>query len=76
MTPPSKGSNDWTLDFEDLEKKLTKNTKFLFLNTPCNPTGKMLTKDEVEKIAKILEKFPRCLVLADEVYDAMQYDGN
>jgi len=59
----------WTIDFESLEKAFTKKTKVLYLNTPNNPTGKILTYEELHKIAKILEKFPRVVVLVDEVYE-------
>jgi len=45
------------------------------LNTPHNPTGKVFTREELEEITSILKDFPDCMVLADEVYDFLTYDG-
>ena len=61
--------DEWSLDFEDIEKKLNEKTKIIYLNTPHNPTGKVLTYEELNRIAKILEKYPRVIVMMDEVYE-------
>lgn len=61
--------DDWTVDFDALEKAFNSNTKVLLLNTPNNPTGKIFSYDELRIIAKILEKFPRVVVIMDEVYE-------
>lgn len=65
---PRAGSDEWTINFEKLESFFNEKTRIILLNTPHNPTGKILTKDDMEKISKILNKFPRVIVLADEVY--------
>jgi len=59
---------------EKLKKSLNSKTKLLILNTPHNPTGKILTYTELEQIAHILKAFPRVLVVSDEVYEYMIYD--
>jgi aspartate/methionine/tyrosine aminotransferase len=68
-------SHDFQLDLEALEAKLTPKTKMLVLNTPHNPTGKVLSRDELKKLAAVLERHPHVIVLADEVYEFMTYDG-
>jgi len=76
LDAPRVGSDEWTIDFEKLESYFTEKTRIILLNTPHNPTGKMMKKEDVEKISKILDKFPRVIVLADEVYEHNVFDGH
>ncbi|ETK92106.1 hypothetical protein F441_04567 [Phytophthora nicotianae CJ01A1] len=68
-------SHDFQADLEKLEAKLTSKTKMLVLNTPHNPMGKVFSKQELEQLARVLERHPNVIVLADEVYEFMTYDG-
>ncbi|KAL3665346.1 hypothetical protein V7S43_009385 [Phytophthora oleae] len=68
-------SHDFQADLEKLEAMLTPKTKMLVLNTPHNPTGKVFSKEELVQIAKVLERHPNVIVLADEVYEFMTFDG-
>jgi N-succinyldiaminopimelate aminotransferase len=45
------------------------------LNSPHNPTGKCYTLEELLSITEILKEFPNCVVLSDEVYDFLTFDG-
>ena len=54
---------------------MTQKTKVLVINTPHNPTGKAFTREELEEITDILEDFPNCVVVADEVYDFLTFDN-
>lgn len=49
--------------------------KLLVLNNPHNPTGKVFTREELMKIAAIVEKNPNLVVLSDEVYERQVFDG-
>lgn len=60
---------------EALEKVITPRTKALMLCSPNNPTGKMIPKAELEKIAKLVQKH-KIWVLSDEVYCELLYDDN
>jgi len=60
---------------EDLEKVITPKTKALILNYPTNPLGAILDKYDVEKIAQVIKKHD-IMVISDEVYDSIIYDGN
>ena len=67
MDEPKEDSDEWTINFEKLESLFNEKTRMIILNTPHNPTGKMLTMDDIEKVKKILDKYPKVIVLADEV---------
>ena len=60
---------NWNWCEKELESILNKKTKFLILNNPMNPLGKLWTEEEYLKIVKIVEKFPNIIVISDEVYE-------
>lgn len=64
----------WTFDPDELRRAITPNTKFLILNTPANPTGKVFAREELETVAQILEGTETMLV-TDEIYEYMVFDG-
>jgi aspartate/methionine/tyrosine aminotransferase len=59
------------LDREKLSSAITEKTKLMFLNTPNNPTGRMLSADDIDFIASLLRKNRNLYVLSDEVYASM-----
>ena len=69
-----KDENDFRLTPEELETAITPKTKILILNYPNNPTGAIMTKSDLEKIADIVIKND-LLVLSDEIYSELTYDG-
>ena len=71
---PTRRENGFKITAEELLKKITPKTKLLFLNTPCNPTGSVYSKEELEKLATVLiEKKIFCI--SDEIYEKCLYDG-
>ncbi|RLN64388.1 hypothetical protein BBP00_00003509 [Phytophthora kernoviae] len=68
-------SHDFQVDLVKLESMLSPKTKMLVLNSPHNPTGKVFSREELQQIACVLERHPDVIVLADEVYEFMTYDG-
>ncbi len=54
---------------------ITPKTKLLILNSPCNPTGAVWNRAELEAIADIVRQHPTMLVLADEIYEYILFDG-
>jgi N-succinyldiaminopimelate aminotransferase len=64
---------DFRPDLAELEAKITAKTRLILLNTPHNPTGTVLTRDELQKIADIAVKHD-LLVVTDEVYEHLTYD--
>ncbi len=71
---PMDEQNDFRWDMERLEKAITKRTKILFLNTPQNPTGCVLTQEELQQIGRMAQKHNLC-ILADESYERLTFDG-
>lgn len=71
---PTYEEYDYRLQAADVEKAITPRTKALLLNSPCNPTGAVLTKEDVLAIAKVAKEHG-LWVLTDEPYDSIVYDG-
>ena len=65
-------SRDWRLDLDELAAKITPKTKALVINSPHNPTGGVLTRDDLEAIAELAHRH-RFLVIADEIYSRNIY---
>ncbi|MEQ9374328.1 MAG: pyridoxal phosphate-dependent aminotransferase [Imperialibacter sp.] len=60
---------------EQLEAAITPRTKALLYSSPCNPTGSVFSKEEFEGFVKVLAKHPQILILADEIYEHINYVG-
>ncbi|HEY5856074.1 MAG TPA: pyridoxal phosphate-dependent aminotransferase [Aldersonia sp.] len=67
-------ANGWNPDVADLEAKITPRTKALVVINPNNPTGAVYTRDVLERLADIARRH-QLLLLADEIYDKILYDG-
>ena len=71
---PTYEKYDYRMQAEDIERAVTPNTRAILLNSPCNPTGAVLTKEDILAIAEVV-KAHDLWVLTDEPYDAIVYDG-
>lgn len=71
---PLKEEHNFALQPEDLEKAITEKTKAIYLNSPSNPLGSVMSQLEIRRISDIIKKNNLC-VLSDEVYDGLVYDG-
>lgn len=60
---------------ERIAAAVTSRTKLLILNSPCNPTGAVWSAPELEQIASIVRAHPRMMVLSDEIYEYIVFDG-
>ena len=65
----------WAPRAEDLEKVLTERTRLFMFSSPSNPTGSVWSRAAMEGIARVLEKFPRVVILSDDIYDKLVYGG-
>jgi aspartate aminotransferase len=65
-------ARNWRLDLDELAAKITPKTKALVINSPHNPTGGVLTRDDLEVIAELAQRH-RFLVIADEIYSRNIY---
>ena len=62
------------IDWDDIKTKVTPKTRMLIINTPQNPTGKVLTIDDIEELKKIVLD-SNIIILSDEVYEHITFDG-
>ena len=60
---------------DELENALSSDTKWLILNSPNNPTGAVYSREELASLAEVLARYPRTLVLCDDIYEHIIYDG-
>ena len=67
--------NNFKLQPDDLAKVITEKTKWLIINSPCNPTGAVYSQDELSSLSEVLLKHPNVLVLSDDIYEHVIYDN-
>ncbi len=67
--------NKFKMTAEVIEPLITPKTKLIMLNTPSNPTGAMLSADEMEAVAKLVKR-RKVFVISDEPYERLTYDNN
>lgn len=67
--------NDFKITAEQLEEAITPRTRLLILCSPCNPTGSIYNQNELEAIAKVILSHPDLYVIADEIYEHINYSG-
>jgi len=70
MEPPQ-----WTFRDQDLEKALSPRTRGIMINTPANPSGKVFTQKDLERLAAFASQHD-LFVFTDEIYEHFVYDGN
>ncbi|MFL5685705.1 MAG: pyridoxal phosphate-dependent aminotransferase [Chloroflexota bacterium] len=71
---PIRMENEFRLDVEELARLITPRTRLLIINSPANPTGGVLTRADLERIAELAEEHD-LWVMADEIYGRILYDG-
>jgi len=67
--------NDFKVTADELEKAITPKTKMIIFSTPCNPTGSVYSKEELQAWATMLKKYPHIVVIADEIYEHINFTG-
>ena len=68
----TKAENDFKITAEELKKAVTPRTKALILPYPCNPTGAVMEREDLERIAEVL-KDTDIIVISDEIYSELTY---
>jgi aspartate aminotransferase len=63
------------INASELDKSITKKTKWILLNSPSNPTGACYSEDDIREIAKVLIKHPHVYILSDDIYEHVAYEG-
>jgi aspartate aminotransferase len=71
---PIRMANDFRLDVDELASLITPRTRMIVINSPANPTGGVLTRGDLERIADLATRHD-LIVLTDEIYSRILYDG-
>lgn len=66
--------NNFEICIEDIAAKITDKTKMLVINNPCNPTGAVYTKEQLEALCQLAVEH-NFMILSDEMYSVLTYDG-
>lgn len=67
--------NDFKITPAQLEAAITDRSRLIMLNSPCNPTGSVYSAEELDALARVLEKHPDILILSDEIYEHINFVG-
>ena len=67
--------NGWKIDLSDIESKMDSSVRLLVLINPNNPCGSVAGQKEIEKLLDIARKWPNCMIIADEIYDGLDFTG-
>ncbi|MBL0048394.1 MAG: pyridoxal phosphate-dependent aminotransferase [Bacteroidetes bacterium] len=72
---PSTVESNFKISAEQLEKAISPKTKLMIFSTPCNPSGTVYTKAELEKFAQVIAAHPNMYVISDEIYEHINFIG-
>ena len=72
---PLREENGFAFDAEEVLAKITPRTRLLIINSPANPTGGVVPKDQLDRLVAGLADHPHVAVMSDEIYSRMLYDG-
>lgn len=67
--------NKYKITPAQLEAALTDNTRLFIFSSPCNPSGSVYSKEELEGLANVFRKFPKVFILSDEIYEYINFVG-
>lgn len=72
---PSDAASGYKISAQALEAAITHRTRMLLFSSPCNPSGSVMRMEELEAWADVLRKHPNILVVSDEIYEHIRFDG-
>ena len=70
---PTTITTDFKITPEQLEAVITPKTKMIWYSSPCNPSGSLYSKKELEALAQVLKKYPNIYVVSDEIYEHINF---
>tara|TARA_Y100001933_G_scaffold1586_1_gene1456 strand:- start:22526 stop:23680 length:1155 start_codon:yes stop_codon:yes gene_type:complete len=72
---PTSIETDFKMTPQQLEAAITPKTKMLWFSSPCNPSGSVYGREELEALADVLKKHPDIIVVSDEIYEHINFKG-
>jgi len=73
---PTDISSDYKISPAQLRAALTPKSRMLIFSSPCNPSGSVFTRAELEALAAVLADFPEVIVISDEIYELINFTGS
>jgi aspartate aminotransferase len=70
---PTEIYNDFKVSAHQLRSYITDKTKLIIFSSPCNPSGSVMSTEELESWAEVLREFPNILIISDEIYEEIVY---
>lgn len=67
--------NDYKVTVEQLKASITNKTKVIIYSSPCNPTGSVYSRNELEAFAEVIEQHEGLYVISDEIYELINFEG-
>ncbi|MAZ30585.1 MAG: aspartate aminotransferase [Flavobacteriales bacterium] len=65
--------SDFKVSATEVENVISEKTKAFLFSTPCNPTGSVYNRDELRALVKVFEKYPKIIVISDEIYEHINF---
>lgn len=75
VTVETKAEDGFQLDNDRLRAAMNEKTKWILINSPSNPTGAVMTREVMTALGALLEEFPNCWLMSDEIYEHLTYDA-
>ncbi|MCO6500596.1 MAG: pyridoxal phosphate-dependent aminotransferase [Vicingus serpentipes] len=66
---------DFKVTATQLKNAITEKTRMLWFSSPCNPSGSVYTKEEIEEIAQLIKNYPNIIIVSDEIYEHISFTG-
>lgn len=66
---------DWKAPIERIAAAVNERTRLIMFSSPCNPSGSVLSQQELEALAEVVRRYPNLYVIADEIYEHIVFDG-
>lgn len=73
---PTSIESDFKITPEQLRNAITPKTKMIWYSSPCNPSGSVLNREDLEALAKVILEFPNIYVVSDEIYEHINFTGS
>ncbi|HPI85083.1 MAG: pyridoxal phosphate-dependent aminotransferase [Bacteroidales bacterium] len=71
---PATVETDFKITPEQLEAAITPKTKVVLYSSPCNPTGSVYSREELEALARVVARHPQVVIISDEIYELINFD--
>ena len=68
--------DSWKVRIDDIRNRMSDDVRMLVLINPNNPTGNVMTSEEIDQVISIVQEYPNCMIIADEIYDGLDFTGH